>query len=363
MAKINFYISIFEDMINYKRFIFVVVGVLLVLLTVYVGVFEFSVHKGNKYASWVKNMYQYKDYVADRIEGKKIILASGSNSLFGINSLAIEKTTGLKVANLAVHANLGLNFLYYKIEQHINDNDIVILPLEFDYYYRQNESGEFYSHIMQWGYYDYLLKLSLFDYLVFITNVQKRSILAMAINKVSYDVFGKINASSVGLSDGDVLDDMKKIFKSGEGHIWKGYSHKSLNLYGDINIDVSGPTVDVMKLHSNGIPYLENLEISKSFVSGYHKIKRMVDKKQGKLILTWPVTIKNKMLDMSKTNHRLKVEKFTNKLSNKYIEIFCELSDFNLDVKYFHDTYYHLNKRGAILRSSNLAKCINGIVY
>lgn len=40
----------------------------------------------------------------------------------------------------------------------------------------------------------------------------------------------------------------------------------------------------------------------------------------------------------------------------------CAPGDFHFDPELFFNTEYHLNKRGAVLRSENLARCINKVL-
>ena len=118
----------------------------------YISLFVYQIGAPLHAEWWVHAMYQYKDYLADSCTQKKIIIFGGSNSLFGINSEVIAEKTGLPVVNLSTHAGLDLDFILYKIQQHIHPGDIVVLPLEFEYYWRDGTISQWFSeNMMAWG--------------------------------------------------------------------------------------------------------------------------------------------------------------------------------------------------------------------
>lgn len=89
---------------------------------------------------WIYYAYQKKEdygrYIKDR---RKIVIISGSNSLFGLSAEQIEQKLSLPTINYAVHAGLGIDFLLYKSRKIINDGDIVILPLENIHYFKSRK--------------------------------------------------------------------------------------------------------------------------------------------------------------------------------------------------------------------------------
>ena len=100
-----------------KTYLLYTMSMVLLLVLAYLAVFRFSFGSYTKSEWWIREIYQYKEYVASSIKQPKIIIASGSNALFGINSGVLEKITGYPVANMAVHGALDIDFLYYKLMQ------------------------------------------------------------------------------------------------------------------------------------------------------------------------------------------------------------------------------------------------------
>lgn len=331
---------------------FILTGFLSVTIffSIYIILFFFQLGAPFKAEYWIDNSYQYKDFKAKSIRSKKIIIISGSNSLFGINSTVIQENIGYEVVNLATHASLDIDFLYYKIKEHLNQDDIVLMPLEFEYYSRSEKISNWFStNMMSWGK-DYIKQLSLADLSKFIITTEPNKVLEGVVKNITTnDTNIKI------LSQKEVIDTLK-ILWSKDGSEWRGYSYKSLNEYGDIN-------ADEQVSYKKNVSYLgKSIKISEHFLNIYDKINKLVKVKHGKLFLTYPVTIKNPSFDLSKNECQKRIQNLETSLNKHDIHIKCNAALFNLDRTYFFNTHYHTNKYGALIRSENLVDCLHELI-
>ncbi|HJM39101.1 MAG TPA: hypothetical protein QGG59_03190 [Planctomycetota bacterium] len=85
-------------------------------------------------SAWIQNYFEYKESRALAIQGNKVIIISGSNSLFGFDSTTLEEEWGIPVINGAVNAGLGLQYILDRSKRILRRGDTVLLPLEYDYY-------------------------------------------------------------------------------------------------------------------------------------------------------------------------------------------------------------------------------------
>lgn len=83
----------------------------------------------------------YKKAVSSDIESPKIVLLSGSNTLFGIDAESMEQDLGIPVVNMGLHAGLG-EYIFAVCKPLLQPGDVVILPLEYNYYQLKGLSGE-----------------------------------------------------------------------------------------------------------------------------------------------------------------------------------------------------------------------------
>lgn len=66
-------------------------------------------------------------------KGSKLVFLSGSNTLFGVNAMKIEKETGISTLNYGTHAGLA-SYIFYDAKKILNKGDTVFMPLEYLYY-------------------------------------------------------------------------------------------------------------------------------------------------------------------------------------------------------------------------------------
>lgn len=87
-----------------------------------------------KMSQWVYDAYEKKTLIAHNTKGRKILIVAGSNALFGINSKMLQETFKIPVVNFGVNAGVLLPYTLYKAKEVINDEDIILMPLEYSLY-------------------------------------------------------------------------------------------------------------------------------------------------------------------------------------------------------------------------------------
>lgn len=330
-----------------KKFLFSVFLLISLFFSLYIILFYFQLGAATKAEWWVKHSYYYKDFKAEDIKQKKIIIIAGSNALLGINSDIIAQKTGYPVVNLSAHADLDLNFLFYKIKQHINKGDIVVLPLEFKYYSDSNKISDWFSiNMMAWGN-NYLQQLNSIDFVNFFITTEPADVLD-GVKKQ----FKNHSVNKKLLTKTEVLTNLSALWKS-EGIKWRGYSYKSLNTFGDINAN------EAVTYTENDVYLKKDLKISTHFLTVYKKLEKLVEQHHARLYLTYPVSIRNELFNLAAKEVQQRITLFEESLAEHNINIQCNAALFNLDREFFFDTKYHTNQYGAIIRSDHLAACLN----
>ncbi|EFT9980806.1 hypothetical protein HU879_004401, partial [Salmonella enterica] len=118
----------------------------------YYGIFKYQMGRSVTAEWWVVNVQDKKEQISNDKKSNRIIFLAGSNGLFGLNSHVISNITGKNAINLAMHASLDISYYRMLLEKNIKDGDIVILPLEYEYYFRQNAYSEwFINNMLAWG--------------------------------------------------------------------------------------------------------------------------------------------------------------------------------------------------------------------
>lgn len=319
------------------------------LLAIYFGLFHFQ--QGERFPAeyWIKNIYTFKEDKAQKIEERKILIISGSNSLFGINSELLSNRLNTNVVNLSSHAILSLDFLLYKIKNNMNEGDIVVMPLEFNHYTKTSKLPTWFSdNMMAWGE-DYISQLPLRDHANLIRSSEPtrvfEGVLQMLVSKPRKTKIYDIDK---------IQEDLTKEWEK-SNWTWNGYSHTSLNDLGDFNVKLP------VKYKKNHNYFKKGPNPSPHFIEKFNSIKRLISKRKGTLILTFPVTIRHDNFNLSNENHIAITDTLIKNLNDADIEIHCNPALFNLDRSFFFDTFYHPNILGSLINSENLAYCISNI--
>lgn len=289
---------------------------------------------------WIPEIYSIKDKYAQNLKGQKIIIASGSNSLFGIHSDLLAEKTGYNVLNLAVHAALPLEFLSYKIKEYATEGDIVILPLEYGYYFRDEQPSKWViQNFTTWGYqYLHIFPKNAFTEIVY------KSLLSYPKRlPYFYKNFPVRNMDNITINNKNKF--LSKI----------GYIADASTTSGEFLIDL--PTTE--KILKEEPEYINNNCISEYFLQLISNLKKDLAQKRVKLYLSYPCTIKNKNFNLNNQNHLSKLNVIFHELEKYGIETIGNPLLYNMNKKNFYDTTYHLNAFGNIVRTLFLADDFN----
>lgn len=98
-------------------------------------------HVYSKTAAYVNYLISQKNQKAQEFDkiGNKILIFSGSNTLYGINAKYIHEQTGLPVVNYGIHAGLE-DYIFEEAKKILKSGDTVIMPLEYSLYKERNST-------------------------------------------------------------------------------------------------------------------------------------------------------------------------------------------------------------------------------
>lgn len=122
--------------------IFLASIVILPLAIITIGGHFIAKHVYSKGSAHINYWIETKNNHAKELnkKGNKIVFLSGSNMHYGFNSKYASKRTGLPVLNYGVHADFG-TYIFEKVKDILKDGDIVVMPLEYNYYQEDSDSA------------------------------------------------------------------------------------------------------------------------------------------------------------------------------------------------------------------------------
>lgn len=338
------------EMTKNKKSIIAFVVVFLAGMSAYLYVYFWQTGRPVVAEWWLKNTLEKKELISDSTRSPRILFISGSNSLFGISGDVIEKKTGMKVVNLALHASLDIDYLVYVLRRNIKPGDIVIAPLEYEYYRRDDKPTTwFVTNMLAWGD-DYVKSRNVYDLARLITFTNKDRIIEGVLTG------GEKKYVS--------LDEVSSTEPTAD-FSYKKYLYTSLDKYGSMQMPYYDQGV-LVRMERQQDKYEGTLSYAKTDLtftdyakSGINKLKNITEASGGKFYITWPASIKTKFFNKEDQKAITFTKSIRDNLTAMHIRVLCDPFYANLDFKKFTDTIYHLNRDGSVIRSERLAECLN----
>jgi hypothetical protein len=250
-----------------KHFLRTIIIALISMILVYIMFFYYFAHTNASIS------HSYKQFLLQYTQGKRLIIDSGSNSFHGINSKMMEKEFGLLTINLADNAGYPLKNKLLRIEEYSHSGDILLLPLELDYYVYNKIPSIFSNNLL--GLLNYYYYNSFFEELFNIW----RSPFSTLINSIKYK---------------------KRLLKKKKKYLKQHINQFNLGFRGDYFLQHEPPTPPAdpatEQLTCDQYILAKSIRhkqlISPIFKENIHIIKRL--KTKGiHVFFTWPVVVGN----------------------------------------------------------------------
>ncbi len=273
-----------------------------------------------------------------------IFITAGSNGIYGINTPVINEAINYEynVLNFAIHAGMPIQFYYNLVGEIAQKGDVILLPIEHHYIMHSNELTDWhYKQFSTWARdrryilpsnmrYDLLIK-NITSYWTRFKNINKQLPLLDKVELYSHigdDVLSTLTYGPFGydlLSSGDYLIDLPNN-KQKDGSY--------------LNVDA----------------------VSEDFITDFKAFKSEMDSKGVQVYIAYAVSQRHDKFDYANRDVEEQFIKFKELFANMGVDVIGNPEFYNMDVKYFFDTEYHLNATGSILRSLILADEINTFV-
>jgi hypothetical protein len=295
---------------------------------------------------WVDLMFAKKEKMAldAPLDRPKILIISGSNSLFGLSAKTISQETGLTTINLGSHAGLGGAYILSRTEKLIRKGDIVILPLEYEFYSSSGISDDF----------------------------KKGDILARFMISYDRNSLGKISATSIAnfffsnafsgngkkeymsyfrrhLNKKDIIERLQQ--QQLDGECYSGYT---FNKYGDETCNMESEDVQV---NPAVIKTAMSRSISDIDPGGYiRQFVKLAANKGAKIVPLYPVsTYTDSYQDLAFKKSALEIKKYWTDLG---IDFQDSLMDSLLPPNLMFNANYHPNNAGREKRTRSIIPLI-----
>lgn len=271
-----------------------------------------------------------KQQLLKKSAAPRLILIGGSNVAFGFDSAELRRGLHLQPVNMGLNAGLGLAFMLNEVEAHLQPNDIVLIAPEFEHF-----GAKYFGEVE-----------TLFD--AVLSNPDNLKFLSLMHGRVLLDqglrLLGQI-ARSVWRSL--ALHAKKESVAVVASRI---YSRSSFNEFGDIVVPQDQAP---RSLKETRIFEIDAVGLKRAIerLNSFHKTARNLG------VTVWfahpPVTA------AAYKRHRRTFDRLENSLRQSLsIPVLNPLEQMVFPNELFFDSAYHLNSRGAHLRSRQIIEAM-----
>ncbi len=307
-----------------KKFILRTSAFLLLFLTIIAVLLFLIPNKKIENNSLFSNIDKHRRL--DSIQIPKIIFVGGSSTAFGLNSQLLEDSLHIPVVNMGLHAGLGLEFMLSEVQNSINKGDVIVIAPEYEQFTGNMFRGEKVLVALLFDVNRRNLKNMKATHLMYLTP----QIIEYAVSKIFYK---KLDVMGEGVADG-----YEKVFK-----------RNSFNKYGDESMHWSYPN---QKINTKSSSQTAAQLSDKSFKI-LADFKIATEQNGANVIIIPPALQRTQFQNMILTVNKIDA---TLKQNNSSFSI--PPVEFAYPDTMFFNTAYHLDKRGADVRTQRIIKLL-----
>lgn len=318
----------------YRHFALAFFSTTVALTALYLALFRYQFGAPIEAEWWLYGIRFVKATLAERIVEPKIIISSGSNSLFGIDSERMSRELNRPVVNISTHAALPLDQVLDTTETLARPGDAVIMPLEWAYYMTDYQSFSDWTvtQTVAWNR-DYFSHLSLRRKLGFIG--------AVSPAKLWWNVLAKFRRKAVYVEHParrlESKGEMLKNFYT-QPHT-DGYGYRNMNQHGDMLGTCAKRRSPMIEDYGydvapNAVPLPRTLALLKQAVERLRE-------RDVKVAITFPPMALNR--NTSTPAYREKLTELARSLRSAGLPVLDEPTDYLFSQDDFFDSPYHLN--------------------
>jgi len=272
----------------------------------------------------VETYFDFKESIADSIQGNKILFASGSNNFLGIRAYQIEEEFKVPTVNMSIHAGLQAEYILHRLKSSVNSGDMVIAPFEYSNLGYTGEPGvTLNKYILSYDKQYVDDHYGLVDRLKLLSSI---SILDLA-NSV---IFGTTKA-----------EDIEK----------RANFLKNINRNGDM---LNMTQHDSLKTKKNPFALPKPFDVETTGLKAIKEFNRYCKKNNVTFFITFPNLIKDKAY--TKKKYQEYFEFLLSYFKSNDIAVIGTPEDAMYPKKLFFDSEYHLISNGSDIRTADFIR-------
>jgi len=281
----------------------------------------------------------------------RIIISSGSNSIHGIDAGMMERYFGRLAINLGDNGNYPLEHKIYNLGNYATTDDLIILPLEWGYYWMDGRLSQIYvtSTLDESGSTAfYYRELPFYEKAIF---VFRQIPLSLSLKRIfALNSFPLRNSE---LRKSEIVS-ISNIFQ------FLAADHRGSDL-GDGQMPVIDGNTRLLSCDQSTLR--DKFTISERFRKNLKLLQAMTKKTGAKVVFAWPSVVGKTgnecyTSEGAKENLAAFVREITDEVSAHGFNFIGNPYESRFDSSCFKDTYYHIRHHCAVDRTARLIELI-----
>lgn len=314
----------------YSRYLHSLLLGFLLASIIFIAAVFFQIGAPIESSRWLYETYTIKNQIAQSIKTPKLAVISGSNAIFGMSCKTIQQQTKVPCFNGGTNGALGTDYLFKRARPWLKPGDIVLLPLEYEFYTYQKIPNDAYLSYVLARDPQHLYSVDFLTQFRFITGV--------SFERLRLGILAKLHTPELGNAN---------------------YQSKNLNEYGDETSNLKNETT---KEQLTKVSKEQPMTIIKGNIESTYGMNMIRDftywcqQNNITVLATWPNTIKFEVYSgQSQQAFFQSIEQFYKKLG---VPVLGKPEEFMYEKSMIYDTSYHLNDQGVSQRTQQTIKLL-----
>jgi hypothetical protein len=313
-----------------------------------VFVFQLGAHTAAEY--WVRGAEIVKMHLLQKnAEKQKVLFIGGSSVWMGIDSDLAGEALGARAVNVGLHAMIPLDHIIKMVGPVLRAGDVVILPLEFEYYVIDTPYNTWFLNQVMAEDPEWFWRLPWQEKARFIISVPPVRVLEGTLTKLFSDRLDVMNKRHLEQDPEEILAAARRS--------WKDGSLPDVN-YTFRNIDEDGDAI-VTKGSFAAYNYLIDRDsVARTYPwKTLDSFAKYCAAHRVGLYIVWPPVVKN-MVRFDSRLARRNIQAIMQELAEIGIPVLGHPADFQYDRRLFADSGYHLTHEGRTLHTQHVLRLL-----
>ena len=311
-----------------RRFILGLVVGLVLAIGVFVALLYTQLKIPTYSSEWAHVVIQKKAALAAATPGPRLLLFGGSGTTFGLSAEEIEKQTGVRALNMGTHAGLGIEHILFWARKVARPGDTVLLVPEYELYLSQGGYEPRDDYVLAYDA-EFFHQMSLWDKIAMATRIP--------FKRIQKGYHNKHHPESPPRPHPPYTEGASYIDSYGDetGNLAVHRANNGPNMDLEAQILLNGLTSD----HGRGFDFIRDFVLW----ARAHQIK---------VLATFPNIMHHPEYDSAKADSA--IAKITGFYGSLGVPVVGTAREAMLPRDEFFDTYYHLTRESALIRTDRL---------